>query len=58
MTDIKRDVVKVKEIHKYIVLIVLAIITFIIGVVLEPNFNNLMDGYLLSLQIWIKKEGY
>ena len=37
MTDVKRDVVKVKEIHKYIVLIVLAIITFIIGVVLEPN---------------------
>ena len=44
MTDVKRDVVKVKEIHKYIVLIVLAIITFIIGVVLEPNFSNLMDG--------------
>lgn len=46
MTDVKRDVVKVKEIHKYIVLIVLAIITFIIGVVLEPNFSNLMDGLL------------
>ena len=42
MIDVKRDVVKVKEIHKYIVLIVLAIITFIIGVVLETPAGNLL----------------